>query len=62
VSERSPDFAEMALHHLVHLVLVSSSLIANVMVFGAMIAFVHDFSDIGVCLAKMLHLMGYTEP
>jgi hypothetical protein len=52
----------MSLHHVVHLVLVAASLVANVMAIGTLIAFLHDFSDIPFMLAKTLNLMGYGKP
>ena len=60
--EKNPDFAEMALHHVVQLSLVSASVLGNCLNIGTMIAFLHDVSDIGIQLAKMLHLMGYNFP
>jgi hypothetical protein len=60
--ERTPDFAEMALHHVVQISLVSASVLGNCMNIGTIIAFAHDVSDIGVQLAKLLHMMGYNFP
>lgn len=58
IYEREPDFAEMAVHHLAHFSLSGCYLFANVIPIGAMIAFVHDQSDIPGCLTKFFHNMG----
>jgi len=52
----------MSLHHIVHLILVAASLVANVMAIGTLIAFLHDFSDIYFMLAKTLNLVGRGKP
>ena len=57
--ERNPDFAEMSLHHIAHLSLASTYLMTNMIPFGAVIAFMHDASDVFVPIAKMTHLMGH---
>ena len=57
--ERKPDFAEMSLHHLVHLCVSSSYLMANIIPVGIFIGFIHDISDILISVAKGFHLAGY---
>jgi hypothetical protein len=46
VSEKRNDFVEMALHHFVTIYLVFGSYISNIYECGAIIFFLHDFSDI----------------
>lgn len=46
IHEREPDFAEMAMHHLAHFSLATCYLFTNMIPIGAMVAFVHDYSDI----------------
>ena len=62
INEREPDFAEMAMHHLAHFSIASSYIFTNIIPIGAMIAFVHDQSDVAGCLAKFFHNMGYKLP
>ena len=59
--KRGPDFAEMSLHHLVHLCVSSSYLIANIIPVGIFIGFIHDASDIFVSSSKGFHLAGYEK-
>ena len=62
IEERTPDFAEMSLHHLTHLCLSSGYLFTNTLPYGSIIAFLHDFSDLPVGVSKGLHLSGYGMP
>ena len=59
MAERKFDFAEMSLHHLAHLLLSSSYLLANMLPYGTIISFLHDVSDICINGAKSFHLIGY---
>ena len=62
IEKRQPEFVEMALHHITHLCISFSYLMANIIPFGAIIAFLHDFSDIPIAVSKGLHLSGYSMP
>jgi len=53
-SEKRNDFIEMALHHLVTIMLVFGSYLCNVWKCGAIIAYLHDFSDIFGNTCKLL--------
>ena len=48
---KSNDYYEMILHHLVTIYLYLFSYMGNLLV-GALVAFVHDVSDIFVCLSR----------
>ena len=56
--ERSPDFAEMILHHIVHTGLIVSSLLSQYSRIGILIMFVHSSSDIFLKVGKVLNLLG----
>lgn len=43
------DFIEMLLHHLVTLILIAGSYMANYTAVGALIAFTHDIGDVSGC-------------
>ena len=58
--ERNPDFAEMSLHHLAHLSLASCYIFTNVLPVGTLVALCHEFNDVFVQLARVLHLTNYT--
>ena len=62
IAKRSEDFIEMALHHITHLCISFSYLMANIIPFGAIIAFLHDVSDIPIAMSKGLHMAGYSMP
>ena len=62
IDEKTPDFAEMSLHHITHLCLSSSYLFTNTLPYGSIVAFLHDFSDLPVGVSKGLHLSGYGMP
>ena len=62
IEKRQADFIEMSLHHITHLCISFSYLMANIIPFGAIIAFLHDVSDIPVAVSKGLHLSGYSMP
>ena len=62
IDERTPDFAEMSLHHITHLCLSSSYLFTNTLPYGSIVALLHDFSDLPVGVSKALHLSGYGMP
>ena len=47
------DFVEMCLHHLVALGLYGTCYMINVLEIGAIIAFLHDFSDVFVNLSRV---------
>ena len=49
----------MSLHHLVHLCVSSSYLMANIVPVGIFIGFIHDVSDILISASKGFHLSGY---
>ena len=51
---RRTDFLEMLLHHTVALYLYGGSYMMNVWETGAVIAYIHDLSDISVSLIKIL--------
>lgn len=50
----------MSLHHLVHLAVSSSYLMANIIPVGIFIGFIHDVSDILISASKGFHLAGYS--
>lgn len=50
------DFIEMLLHHLVTLVLIVGSYLANYSAFGALVAFLHDIGDVSGC--KSMRALG----
>ena len=50
-NSKSNDYYEMILHHLVTIYLFIFSYIGNLLV-GALVAFVHDISDIFVCWSR----------
>ena len=52
----------MTLHHVAHLSVSASYLMANMHSFGHEIGFFHDASDILIQLSKGLHLAGYSMP
>ena len=52
----------MSLHHLAHLCLAASYLMANMLPIGVMINFLHDVSDVGTQITKLLHLTGKLIP
>ena len=62
IDERTPDFAEMSLHHLTHLCLSSCYLFTNTLPYGSLVALLHDVSDLNVGVSKALHLSGYGMP
>lgn len=62
INEREPDFAEMAMHHLAHFSLASSYIFTNMIPIGAMVAFVHDQSDIPGSLTKFFMNLGHKWP
>ena len=43
------DFIEMLLHHLVTLILIGGSYLANYCAIGALVAFTHDIGDVTGC-------------
>ena len=49
----------MSLHHMAHLSLATGYLMANMIPIGTLIAFLHDFSDIGVQAAKTADNLGH---
>ena len=51
----------MSLHHLVHLSISSSYLMANIIPVGLYIGFIHDVSDILISSAKGFHLIAYEK-
>ena len=51
----------MSLHHLVHLCVSSSYLMANIIPVGIFIGFIHDVSDILISASKGFHLLGYEK-
>ena len=55
---RRNDFIEMALHHLVTVYLLIGQYLMNLLAIGSGILFLHDLSDIFVCIVK---LAGETE-
>lgn len=62
IEKRQEDFIEMSLHHITHLCISFSYLMANIIPFGAIIAFLHDVSDIPIAASKGLHMAGYSMP
>ena len=62
IEKRQPEFIEMSLHHIAHLCISFSYLMANIIPFGAIIALLHDVSDIPIAISKGLHLSGYSMP
>ena len=53
-SVRRNDFLEMVLHHTVAIYLYGGSYLFNVWETGAVIAYIHDFTDITVSMIKIL--------
>lgn len=53
-SVRRNDFLEMTLHHTVAIYLYGGSYLMNVWETGAVIAYIHDFTDITVALLRIL--------
>ena len=62
IEERTPDFAEMSLHHIAHFCLSLCNLLTNTMNYGSIVAFLHSFSDVPIAASKLLHLTGYAMP
>jgi len=58
VHDRTPDFPEMLLHHIVHTSLVFCSIIVNQTAIGACIILVHCISDITLHGSKITYLLG----
>lgn len=56
--ERSNDFVEILLHHVVALFLVMGSYLANSMAVGALVMVYHDITDIG---SSGLRVLGDSE-
>jgi len=46
VEEKTPDFAEMLLHHICHFGLIFSCIVGNFSDIGALILFCHSVSDL----------------
>lgn len=59
IRPKGPDFSEMSLHHLVHLSVSASYLMANIIPVGIFIGFIHDVSDVLISVSKGFHLAGY---
>ena len=57
VHDRTPDFLEMLLHHIVHTALVFCCLIVNQTAIGACIILVHSISDITLHFSKIVYLL-----
>ena len=57
IREKSPDFAEMSLHHIAHVALTSTYLFGNMIPLGILIMFIHDASDVLISVTKVFHLM-----
>ena len=51
--ERKSDFGEMLIHHLASVLLVTGSALGNLVGIGAVISWLHLFTDIFVALAKI---------
>ena len=49
-----PDMIEMSLHHFVTAYLVGGSYLVNLVRIGALIEWIHDTSDVFVCIARTL--------
>ena len=61
MDERTPDFFEMLLHHIVHSCLMFSSLFANLVNGGGVILFVHASSDIFLQASKSINYLGLMQ-
>ena len=60
--DRTPDFAEMSLHHVTHLALASCYLFTNMIPVGSLVALLHVSCDIPCALAKVFHITNVTVP
>ena len=58
IIERTLDFYEMLLHHIIHLSLYLCGLVENYQNAGVVLVFTHCFSDIFLQLSKMMHMLG----
>ena len=57
VHDRTPDFLEMLLHHIVNTALVFCSLIVNQTAIGICIILIHKISDIALHFSKIVYLL-----
>nr|CAC03512.1 LAGL protein [Suberites domuncula] len=56
---RRKDFYQMCVHHIVTIALLMFAYTVNMFQIGVLIALVHDFSDVPLELAKLLHYASY---
>ena len=59
ISERTPDFTEMVLHHICHTTLIFACLTSNLYHYGALILILHSGSDIFLQAIKIMMLLGH---
>ena len=59
IIERTPDFYEMLLHHIVHVALVFTLMAGSLSNCGVIGIFLHSFSDIFLQASKTLNLLGH---
>ena len=58
INEKLPDFSEMLLHHICHIALIFSCLIANFTNIGITILLIHSISELFLHSGKVLHRIG----
>ena len=58
VTDRTPDFSEMLLHHIIHGLLIFCCIVSNFTAVGSLTLLCHSVSDIFMQGTKMFHNMG----
>ena len=59
--ERASDFREMLLHHIATVALYPGFQLANLMGVGAIVAWLHDISDVFVAISRALNSVGWDK-
>ena len=60
-AESTPDFSEMLMHHIIHLILIFCCIVSNFTAVGCLTLLCHSISDIWMQGTKMLLLMNRTS-